>query len=491
MNVLGYFYPERKEFVPLNKRLPVLNKYRYFVGACLLGKKWVAVYSQNGAFLLNIETNSLAPFPCAKEIEQNSSKYNCMVRDKKKRLWVGTQNGLYILMPTGRENDYVCERIAGLTNNCIRSLVVDAQDEVWAGTSCGICKIAEAAVPHHTFNVINFGAEDGFPTGGLMERAAILASDGRLVFVFRATAAVAFHPEQMVIETKPLDVVITAMNVAGKTLSLEALRHDLSLAYYHNNLTFQFSALNYASPSHTRYRYRLLGIEKDWQEGTDGSQGEVEYRALPPGQYTFEVQANIDGGKWGNTTTQTVTIRPPFWLTWWAKSIYCLLILMAITILINLYLSRKRKKMERENDQRVHRLFELREEARHQFAENTNIDPQKIGVNSEEETLAKRMLKAIEAHLSDTDYGVEQLAQDVGMSRSALYTKLRNMLGISPADFIRNVRLKRAAQLLSDTTLPISEIADRVGYNTHKAFVANFKKLFGMLPSEYREPKTS
>ena len=144
--------------------------------------------------------------------------------------------------------------------------------------------------------------------------------------------------------------------------------------------------------------------------------------------------------------------------------------------------------MERENDRRVNRLFELREEARHEFAENTNIDPQKITVNSEEEQLAEQMLKAIETRLSDADYGVDQLAQDVCMSRSALYTKLRNMLGISPADFIRNVRLKHAAQLLSDTDLAIGEIADRVGYNTHKAFSANFKKMFGVLPSEYRSP---
>jgi AraC-like DNA-binding protein len=98
------------------------------------------------------------------------------------------------------------------------------------------------------------------------------------------------------------------------------------------------------------------------------------------------------------------------------------------------------------------------------------------------------MLKALETHLSDADYGVDQLAQDVFMSRSALYTKLRNMLGISPADFIRNVRLKHAAQLLSDTDLAIGEIAERVGYNTHKAFASNFKKMFGVLPSEYRSP---
>lgn len=68
-----------------------------------------------------------------------------------------------------------------------------------------------------------------------------------------------------------------------------------------------------------------------------------------------------------------------------------------------------------------------------------------------------------------------------------LYGKLRNMLGISPADFIRNVRLKRAAQLLTDNpTLSINEVSARVGFSTPRNFSTQFKKMFGVLPSEYR-----
>ena len=117
------------------------------------------------------------------------------------------------------------------------------------------------------------------------------------------------------------------------------------------------------------------------------------------------------------------------------------------------------------------------------------MDARKIGVNDEERVLTERLLRAIETHMADPGYGVEQLAGDVYMSRSALYTKLRDMLGISPADFVRNVRLKHAACLLADSSLSVAEIAARVGYGTHKAFVANFKRLFGVLPSEYRAPK--
>ena len=142
--------------------------------------------------------------------------------------------------------------------------------------------------------------------------------------------------------------------------------------------------------------------------------------------------------------------------------------------------------MERENDNRVNQLFERREEARHQFAQNTRIDPRKIGINDEEARLTAQLLAAVESHLGEEDYNVDQLARDVGLSRTNLYAKLRNMLGISPADFMRNVRLKAAAQLLTDTSLSVSEVAGRVGFATARNFSASFKKTFGVLPSEYK-----
>ena len=145
--------------------------------------------------------------------------------------------------------------------------------------------------------------------------------------------------------------------------------------------------------------------------------------------------------------------------------------------------------MVRENDNRVNRLFELRDAARRQFAENTAIDASKISANVEEEELVKRMLAAINENLDNEDYGVEQLASDVALSRTNLYGKLRNLLGISPADFIRNVRLKRAAELLTTTKLSIAEISERVGFNSPRIFSSNFKKMFGVLPSDYRSPK--
>ena len=472
--LLSYYLPEEQRSVSLNDKLPALSQYRYMVGACPLEDPWVAVYTQNGIFLLDTKTDTLLPFPQSGEIERYSSKYNCMLKDRGGQLWIGTQNGLFQVK--SEETGDKCERVSGLANNCIRSLVLDADGNVWAGTSCGVSRI--------TPTVVNLGTDDGIPSVAMMDRAAGLTDDGRLVFAAGGGLAVSFRPDEMIGEEEPLPVVITGMMLNGEPVS----SIDVDLSYSQNNLTVQFSTLNYAIPSHDRDRYRLRGLESDWNICGDGSgQGSVSYRALQPGCYVFEVQASAASGVWGPAAEQAFVIRPPWWLTWWMKTACCLLALLFVVCLVGFYLKKKKAKLERENDARVNRLFELRDQARHHFAESSNIAPDKITVNAEEEKLVSQMLKAIEAHLDDEDYNADQLARDVAMSRASLYKKLQTMLGITPTDFIRNVRLKRAARLLADTQLPIGDIAARVGFVTARNFSSSFKKMFGFTPSDYRE----
>ena len=155
-------------------------------------------------------------------------------------------------------------------------------------------------------------------------------------------------------------------------------------------------------------------------------------------------------------------------------------------LLIAWYLRRKKAALVAENDERVNRLFELREEARHRFAESVKVSPKDITANSREEELMDRVMTSVEHNMGNSDYTVDMLASDVCMSRASLYRAMQNMLGITPNDFIRNVRLKQAAQLLSDTNLSISDISARVGFGTPRYFTQHFKKMFGVLPSEYR-----
>ena len=471
---LAYHLPDQQTTISLNDKLPALNQYRYMVGACQLDGNWVAVYTQNGIFLLDTKADTLASFPQAKEIERYSSKYNCMLKDPERTLWIGTQNGLFKI-----ENaDDSILRVEGLSNNCIRSLVLDADNHVWAGTSYGISRI--------TPTVVNLGTDDGIPATSMLDRAACLTDDGRLVFAAGGELAVAFRPHELIGSEKPLPVVITLIAVNGEHIQFL----PPSLPHSQNYLTFQFSTLNYATPSHDQYRYRLRGLEREWNTCNDGNgQGIANYKALPPGDYSFEVQASTASGEWGPVTEQTFVISPPWWITWWAKMLYVCGMLAIGCWLLSFYLKKKKAKLESENDQRVNRLFELREKARHQFAVSANISPDMITINEEEEKLVSQMLKAIETHIDEEQYNADLLARDVAMSRASLYKKLQTMLGITPTDFIRNVRLKRAAQLLANSNLTISEIAAHVGFVTPRNFSTQFKKMFGVTPSEYREPK--
>ena len=96
-----------------------------------------------------------------------------------------------------------------------------------------------------------------------------------------------------------------------------------------------------------------------------------------------------------------------------------------------------------------------------------------------------RVKTLVEGRLSDPDYGVEQLARDLCMERTGLYKKLTAVVGKSPVLFIRNVRLRRAAELLRSGGMSVNEVADATGFNSPSYFAKCFKAEFGARPSEF------
>jgi len=473
--------PQVQEIEAGHPLIGIARSYRRFVGTCPIDGQWTVVYTQNGAFMLDTRADTLAAFAPADDISQYATKYNCMLRDREGRLWIGTQNGLFEAtgLPQRKEGEPepTVRKTEGLRNNCIRSLVMDDEGHVWAGTSCGIARI--------TPTVVNLGPEDGVPPVATMERAACLADDGRLVFVLSGGRALAFRPAQLIATAQPHPVVITSLRVNGE----ERQGSSLSLSHRENHIALRFSTLDYASPSHNSYRYRLWPIEQQWNMSSDGSgQATATYTALPPGSYRFEVQASaLAAGAWGDSTVTEIEIRQPLWLKWWAKTAYALTALALALLLIHLYLKKRRQQIERKNEERVNHLFELRDAARRQFAQSVSVEPEKITANKEEEELVEKMLKAIGEHMDDIDYTVDLLAGDIGMSRASLYKKTQQMLGITPNDFLRNVRLKHAARLLAETSHPVNQVSLMVGFQTSRYFSQCFRQMFGVTPTEYRQ----
>lgn len=114
-------------------------------------------------------------------------------------------------------------------------------------------------------------------------------------------------------------------------------------------------------------------------------------------------------------------------------------------------------------------------------------EPAEIAITSMDEKLVENAIKYVEANISRCDLSVEELSQALGMSRVHLYKKLSQITGKSPIEFIRVIRLKRAAQLLRESQQNVSEIAYQLGFNNPKYFSKYFKEEFGVLPSVYQE----
>lgn len=114
-------------------------------------------------------------------------------------------------------------------------------------------------------------------------------------------------------------------------------------------------------------------------------------------------------------------------------------------------------------------------------------EPQKIEITSLDEKFIEKAVKYVEKNIDNSDLTVEEMSSAIGMSRVHLYKKIKHLTGKTPIEFIRVIRLKRAAQLLRESQLNVSEIAYKCGFNNPKYFSRYFKDEFGVLPSVYQD----
>lgn len=138
---------------------------------------------------------------------------------------------------------------------------------------------------------------------------------------------------------------------------------------------------------------------------------------------------------------------------------------------------------------RAKNILNTRDQIRDQLLnKNTlNIEPKDVKIPTGDQDFIDRAVHIVEKNISNSDFFVDDLCRELGLSRMQLYRKLKALIGKSANEFIRFVRLKRAAQLLDQGTLTISEITYEVGFNDLKYFRDCFKKQYGINPSEYMD----
>lgn len=263
-------------------------------------------------------------------------------------LWFGTNNGLYHYRD--KEGDLIRYMSSdGLSNNVVYSVLADNQNRIWCSTNLGI------SILDLTTNIFtNYSWEDGLQSNEFNQSAYFKSEDG--LFYYGGIDGInIINPSAINPNPYIPPVVITGLTVSHERAT--AFSHPkiirgniietqkITLKYDQAIFSFEFAALNYIHPGKNQYRYMLDGYDKEWV--MEGNLRTAFYTNIPPGEYTFMVQGSNNSGIWNEIpTTVTVIILPPFWLTWWFKSLVALVLILIIYVFIFFRLKAAKSKNE-------------------------------------------------------------------------------------------------------------------------------------------------
>ena len=284
-----------------------------------------------------------------------NARVNKLFIDHAGALWAATQNGVDRYdQHTGRITHY-SER-NGLASNDVSCILEDSSGGLWLGTSSGLSHIdLQRGI------VSNYSPADGLPGPDFTGYKACFRNARGEMFFGGFSGAVAFHPERLPDNTYVPPVALTSFQLFGKPVSLgpgsplkSAISYTdkLSLSHDQNSFSFEFAALSFRNPATNRYRFKLEGLDKYWQE-VGSERRYATYTTLPPGEYRFRVQGATIRGRWSEPGLDVpVTIAAPWWARWEFRAI-AVAALLAIVFSIYQY-----------RVQRITRTLEIRFEER-------------------------------------------------------------------------------------------------------------------------------
>jgi len=294
------------------------------------GNIWVGTEKQ-GVFKIQLNSKQSATHIVnfsekSGNLQSNSIQSVCC--GKYGNVYIGAREGsLYLYNEIANQMIDISNKY-GITEDAIQDIVEDNYGLLWIST---VKKIIRYNPSNHVSTY--YTSSDGILVSSFSKSAGIKLQNGQILFGGNKGLCL-FSPvatsEQPAAVSK---VTITNIDVNNQSIfdhsnesHFDSQRNTLILQPKDDNISLEFSSLNYSAAEKIQYAYRLIGIDKDWVYlGNDRRY--VNYTNLPTGRYTFEVKATDENGQWCNQISSlTIIKRPPFYLTWWAYLLYLAII---------------------------------------------------------------------------------------------------------------------------------------------------------------------
>lgn len=300
--------------------------------------------TENGLAKINFQFSAAAPpkitwykTNAADKTALNYSHVSCIINDAfdNNILWVATKGGgLNRLNKTTNQFTHITTK-EGLCNNVVYGLLTDDAGNIWGSTNNGIfCllnnkkeKQGQWLFRHFTKasglqdDEFNTGAYAKLPNGDL----AFGGVNGLNIFNPAAVLQNGISPNVFITSVLVGNEVVLPNDKTGILKQTIEYTPSITLNHAQDILTLEFSSLDFTAPDQNKYRYQLVGIDKDWVES--GTRRNATYLHLPAGNYIFKVQASNSQAVWSNKIKELqIRVLPPWWRTWKAYLFYALLI---------------------------------------------------------------------------------------------------------------------------------------------------------------------
>ena len=309
------------------------------------GVFWIG--TERGLLRFDQNTGSFQKYPDNLPGAQNLNNdyVKCICPDPRypdKYLWIGTAGGgLNRLNKIDKTFSYYTTR-DGLPNNVIYGILTDSKGNLWLSTNRGLSVFNPVSVTFKNYDILDGLQSNEFNTG------AYYKSDSGEMFFGGIRGLNYFYPQNVKDNPFIPNIVITQCDIhtesQGNWNSKDIHKpvngvNELKLSFNENNIRFEFAALDYSSSDKNRYSYKLENFNSNWIDA--GTNHSATFTNLSPGKYILRVRGANNDGVWNNKgASLRLIILPPWWKTWWAYSLYTILLLSALYILRRYELNR-------------------------------------------------------------------------------------------------------------------------------------------------------
>jgi ligand-binding sensor domain-containing protein/AraC-like DNA-binding protein len=440
-------------------------------------------------------------------------KISCFYQAHDGTLWLGSNEyGLYhrTIDKSGHEHFTRYTMQQGLANNAVKGIVEDGHGQFWITTNYGLSLLNPDA---EVF--ANYGVDDGLLSEQFYWNSAVKGPDGTIFLgSVRGLTELTGIDQRATIPVRKLRFTHLTVDNEDATADSRYIDADISqvqlLRLHESNksIVLSFSALNYASENSGTYSYRLRGLDKEWTQLPAGEHS-VRYTSLPSGSFRLEVRYDSAySDEESELLTLNIEVTPYFWHSWWFLSG---LLILLVALASWLYRQRMMKLSARIKKEEERRLMEPIEKAvresrnpeqmqariqdilhiQQRLEESTNKTAE---ADNEEARLKEvpfmdRVMTIMEQNYKNSEFGVQQMCEAMGMSRSLLSKRLNVETGMPASQFIRNYRLNIAHELLQrkNQMRNVADIAFSVGFNDPKYFTRCFHRQYGVPPSSFTQ----